>query len=173
MLHMQHHFLCNISYVVIAESMGKSLKYTTNIHTYIHTKVQRFSVTWGSLREVPGKAPDMRYLSYRACTIVHIRVRIRRARIRTWPPGLAPGLCMCMWRACHPVSGILMRPWPVLANCAVNLFGLGAIKVKQPPGQNHPHPNFGVSSVSAKGWLEIVRSPRVERGTSKSYPLMG
>ena len=28
MLHMQHHFLCNISYVVIAESMGKSLKYT-------------------------------------------------------------------------------------------------------------------------------------------------
>ena len=30
MLHMQHYFLCNISYVVIAESMGKSLKYTTN-----------------------------------------------------------------------------------------------------------------------------------------------
>ena len=29
MLHMQHHILCNISYVVIAESMGKSLKYTT------------------------------------------------------------------------------------------------------------------------------------------------
>ena len=29
MLHMQHHFLCNIGYVVIAESMGKSLKYTT------------------------------------------------------------------------------------------------------------------------------------------------
>ena len=28
MLHMQHHFLCNISYVVIAESMGKCLKYT-------------------------------------------------------------------------------------------------------------------------------------------------
>ena len=26
---MQHHFLCNISYIVIAESMGKSLKYTT------------------------------------------------------------------------------------------------------------------------------------------------
>ena len=25
---MQHYFLCNISYVVIAESMGKSLKYT-------------------------------------------------------------------------------------------------------------------------------------------------
>ena len=32
MLHMQHHFLCNISYVVIAESMGKSLKYTTSKH---------------------------------------------------------------------------------------------------------------------------------------------
>ena len=32
MLHMQHHFLCNISYVVIAESMGESLKYTTNVH---------------------------------------------------------------------------------------------------------------------------------------------
>ena len=32
MLHMQHHILCNISYVVIAESMGKSLKYTTNGH---------------------------------------------------------------------------------------------------------------------------------------------
>ena len=30
MLHMQHHFLCNISYVVIAESMGKSLKYVYN-----------------------------------------------------------------------------------------------------------------------------------------------
>ena len=30
MLHKQHHILCNISYVVIAESMGKSLKYTTN-----------------------------------------------------------------------------------------------------------------------------------------------
>ena len=28
---MQHHFLCNISYVVIAESMGKSLKYATMI----------------------------------------------------------------------------------------------------------------------------------------------
>ena len=28
---MQHHFLCNISFVVIAESVGKSLKYTTNI----------------------------------------------------------------------------------------------------------------------------------------------
>ena len=31
MLHMQHHILCNISYVVIAESMGKSLKYTTSV----------------------------------------------------------------------------------------------------------------------------------------------
>ena len=30
MLHMQHHFLCNISYVAIAMSMGKSLKYTTS-----------------------------------------------------------------------------------------------------------------------------------------------
>ena len=29
MLHMQHHFLCNTSYVGTAESMGKSLKYTT------------------------------------------------------------------------------------------------------------------------------------------------
>ena len=29
LLHMQHHFLCNISYVVITLSMGKSLKYTT------------------------------------------------------------------------------------------------------------------------------------------------
>ena len=29
MFHMQHHFLCNISYVVIAASMGESLKYTT------------------------------------------------------------------------------------------------------------------------------------------------
>ena len=28
---MQHHLLCNISYVVIAESMGKSLKYTTKL----------------------------------------------------------------------------------------------------------------------------------------------
>ena len=28
-LHMQHYFLCNISYIVIAESMEKSLKYTT------------------------------------------------------------------------------------------------------------------------------------------------
>ena len=28
-LHMQHHFLCNISHVVIAESVGKSLKYTS------------------------------------------------------------------------------------------------------------------------------------------------
>ena len=30
MLHIQHHILCNISYVVIAESMEKSLKYTTS-----------------------------------------------------------------------------------------------------------------------------------------------
>ena len=30
LLHMQHHFLCNISYVAIAMSMGKSLKYTTS-----------------------------------------------------------------------------------------------------------------------------------------------
>ena len=35
MLHMQHHILCNISYVVIAESMGKSLKYTT-IHIVMY-----------------------------------------------------------------------------------------------------------------------------------------
>ena len=38
---MQHHFLCNISYVVIAESMGMSLKYTTSAddvinHVHIH-----------------------------------------------------------------------------------------------------------------------------------------
>ena len=32
LLHMQHHFLCNISYVAIAMSMGKSLKYTTNVY---------------------------------------------------------------------------------------------------------------------------------------------
>ena len=32
---MQHHILCNISYVVIAESMRKSLKYTTNTCTII------------------------------------------------------------------------------------------------------------------------------------------
>ena len=32
MLHMQHHFLCNITYVVTAESMGKGLTYTTNIN---------------------------------------------------------------------------------------------------------------------------------------------
>ena len=31
MLHKQHHFLCNINYAVTAESMGKSLKYTTKI----------------------------------------------------------------------------------------------------------------------------------------------
>ena len=30
MLHMQHHFLCNVSYVVIAGSMEKSFKYTTS-----------------------------------------------------------------------------------------------------------------------------------------------
>ena len=30
MLHMQHHFLCNISYVVIAEPMGKSLAQVYN-----------------------------------------------------------------------------------------------------------------------------------------------
>ena len=35
MLHMQHHFLCNISYVVIAESMGKSLKYTTKYNIMV------------------------------------------------------------------------------------------------------------------------------------------
>jgi hypothetical protein len=29
---MQHHFLCNISNVVIAESMGKGLKCTTNMY---------------------------------------------------------------------------------------------------------------------------------------------
>ena len=34
LLHMQHHFLCNISYVVIAMSMGKSLKYTTSFSYY-------------------------------------------------------------------------------------------------------------------------------------------
>ena len=32
---MQHHFLCNISYVAIAMSMGKSLKYTTSICCYL------------------------------------------------------------------------------------------------------------------------------------------
>ena len=31
MLHMQHHFLCNISFVVIVASMGIDLKYTTII----------------------------------------------------------------------------------------------------------------------------------------------
>ena len=36
LLHMQHHFLCNISYVVIALSMGKSLNYTTNHSTRMH-----------------------------------------------------------------------------------------------------------------------------------------
>ena len=29
MLHMQHRFLCNISFVVIVASMGIDLKYTT------------------------------------------------------------------------------------------------------------------------------------------------
>ena len=43
MLHMQHHFLCNISYLVIAASMENSLKYTTSLccasehrHTLVH-----------------------------------------------------------------------------------------------------------------------------------------
>ena len=31
----QHHFLCNISYVVIALSTGKNLKYTTNIVVFL------------------------------------------------------------------------------------------------------------------------------------------
>ena len=39
MLHMQHHFLCNISYVVITESMEKSLKYTTNYNTRIRIDI--------------------------------------------------------------------------------------------------------------------------------------
>ena len=30
MLHMQHHFLCNISFVVIVVSVGIDLKYTTS-----------------------------------------------------------------------------------------------------------------------------------------------
>ena len=38
MLHMQHHFLCNIIYVVITESMGKSLKYTTMIIITVKTQ---------------------------------------------------------------------------------------------------------------------------------------
>ena len=38
MLHMQHHFLCNISYVVIAESMGKGLKYTTSDNVALESK---------------------------------------------------------------------------------------------------------------------------------------
>ena len=39
LLHMQHHFLCKISYVVIAMSMGKSLKYTTNIYIYLYNVI--------------------------------------------------------------------------------------------------------------------------------------
>ena len=38
LLYMQHHFLCNISYVVIAMSMGKSLKYTT---TAVASQIQK------------------------------------------------------------------------------------------------------------------------------------
>jgi len=30
--HIQHHYICNICYVVITISMGNSLKYTTNCH---------------------------------------------------------------------------------------------------------------------------------------------
>jgi hypothetical protein len=44
MLHMQYHFLCNISYVVIAESMGKGLKYTTT----------KFSAECGLTVQVPS-----------------------------------------------------------------------------------------------------------------------
>ena len=35
MLHMQHHFLCNITFVVIEVSIGVSLKYTTIYHTLL------------------------------------------------------------------------------------------------------------------------------------------
>ena len=43
MLHMQHHFLCNISYVVNAASMENSRKYTTIniIKGYTHAQTQR------------------------------------------------------------------------------------------------------------------------------------
>ena len=44
MLHMQHHFLCNITYVVTAESMGKSLTYTTITLYYIRYKISAVSV---------------------------------------------------------------------------------------------------------------------------------
>ena len=40
MLHIQHHFLCNVSYVVIAESMGKSLKYTTRFALLMLATIQ-------------------------------------------------------------------------------------------------------------------------------------
>ena len=36
MLHMQHHFLCNIGYVVIAASMRNTLKYTTKNYVHCH-----------------------------------------------------------------------------------------------------------------------------------------
>ena len=38
MLHIQHHILCNFSYVVIVESMGKSIKYT--IHFKVNVRLQ-------------------------------------------------------------------------------------------------------------------------------------
>jgi hypothetical protein len=58
---MQHHFLCNISYVAIAESMGKSLKYTTNnfvvhvsaVHGLLLLETALQSIYWdGNLRNV-------------------------------------------------------------------------------------------------------------------------
>ena len=63
MLHMQHHFLCNISYVVIAESMGKSLKYTTMVLILMALRVRNSLVSfnlWGtSCNSYPLPAPIM------------------------------------------------------------------------------------------------------------------
>ena len=66
MLHMQHHILCNISYVVIAESMGKSLKTTIiySAHAFFIRLI--FVAAIDSENILQPKFPDLQYYYY-AC----------------------------------------------------------------------------------------------------------